>query len=196
MDDSKEMELHCFLMLETERLILRDHRLSDHETHHALLSDETAMHYLPDIKTCSLAGSEANLLFSMREIGQDDRTHVFLRIEDKRTLCHIGEIGYTVSAFPPPGKLADLGYFTYPRYWNQGYTSEAVKALLRFVFLEDHVFRVSAGCLKENMGSERVMQKCGFTKEAEFRQFAWHDGKMKDRVVYRLLREEWLKNLS
>lgn len=196
MDGCREKERHGFIVLETERLILRDHRPSDLDTHHALLSDETAMYYLPEVKTNTLAESEANLAFSMQEIGQDNRMHVFLRMEDKRTLCHIGEIGYTVSAFPPPGKLADLGYFIYPRYWNQGYTSEAVKALLRFSFEKDNVFRMSVGCLKENKGSERVMQKCGFIKEAEFKEYVWHDGKMKDRVVYRLLKEEFFKTLS
>jgi len=90
------------------------------------------------------------------------------------------------------GKLVDLGYFTYTHCWNKGYTTEAVQALLHFAFTQDGVCRMSAGCLRENIGSERVMQKCGFIKEAEFKQYAWHDGKLKDRVVYRLLKEEWL----
>ena len=119
-NSGREKERHGFLMLESKRLVLRDHRDSDLSTHHALLSDSAAMYYLPDIKTSSLAASEANLAFSMREIGQDMRAHVFLRMEDKSTGCHIGEIGYTASAFTPLGKLVDLGYFTYPRFWNQG----------------------------------------------------------------------------
>jgi ribosomal-protein-alanine N-acetyltransferase len=185
-----------FIRLETERMVLRDHYSSDFETHHTLLSDETAMYYLPDIRTRTMAESETNLQFAMKEIGISDRAHVFLRMEDKPTGSHIGEIGYTVNTFTPLGKLADLGYFTYPRCWNQGYTSEAVKELLRFAFMEDGVYRMSVGCLKENPGSERVMQKCGFIKEAEFKQFVWHFGKLKDRVVYRLLKDEWLRNTA
>lgn len=188
----RETDRQGFITLETERMILRDHRFSDLETHHGLFSDETAMYYLQDIQTHSIAESEANLIFAMEEIGRKDRAHIFLRMEDKRTGSHIGEIGYTVSAFTPLCKLTDLGYFIYPRCWKQGYTSEAVKALLRFAFMEDNVFRMSVGCLKENAGSERVMRKCGFIKEAEFKQFVWHDGKLKDRVVYRLLKDEWL----
>ncbi|MDR3594477.1 MAG: GNAT family protein [Clostridium sp.] len=39
------------------------------------------------------------------------------------------------------------------------------------------------------MGSERVMQKCGMIKEGEYKMKEWHDGKMKDRVSYRIIRE-------
>ena len=181
-----------FIYLTTDRLILRDHRTEDLTSHHLLLSDANAMRYLPDIKTQSLAASETNLAFSLSEIGHAERAHVFLRIEEKETGMHIGEIGYTVSDFTPMGKLADLGYFTHTHCWNKGFTTEAVRALLHFAFVQDGLYRMSAGCLLENAGSERVMQKCGFMKEAEFKQFTWHENKLKDRVVYRLLREEWL----
>ena len=192
MKSNPETEQYGIIRLETERMILRDHFPSDLQTHHDLLSDEKAMYYLPDIYTHTLSESEANLQFAMKEIGLPERAHVYLRMEDKRTGSHIGEIGYTVSAFTPLGKLADLGYFTYPRCWNQGYASEAVKELIRFAFMEDGVYRMSAGCLKENMGSFRVMQKCGFIQEAEFKQFVWHYGRLKDRVVCRLLKDEYM----
>jgi len=38
------------------------------------------------------------------------------------------------------------------------------------------------------------MQKNGLIKEAEHIDYEWHDGKMKTRLEYRLLREEWEKN--
>ena len=42
--------------------------------------------------------------------------------------------------------------------------------------------------------SERVMQKCGFIKEAEHIDYEWQDGKMKNRLEYRLLKKEWPKD--
>ena len=35
------------------------------------------------------------------------------------------------------------------------------------------------------------MQKKGMVKEAELKDHEWHDGKLKTRVEYRLLRDEW-----
>lgn len=43
----------------------------------------------------------------------------------------------------------------------------------------------------ENKGSERVMQKNGLIKEAEHIDYECHDGKMKTRLEYRLLKHEW-----
>lgn len=37
------------------------------------------------------------------------------------------------------------------------------------------------------------MQKCGLIKEAEHVDYEWHDGKMKTRLEYRLLKREWEK---
>ncbi len=79
----------------------------------------------------------------------------------------------------------------YPKFWGKGYTTEALQRVLEFAFSEDNVYRVSTGCLAENAGSERVMQKCGMIREAEHIDYEWHDGKMKTRLEYRLLKAEW-----
>lgn len=180
------------IYLETERLCIRDHKWEDIETHHKLLSDEEVMYYLQDIKTTSWTSSRENLMKAMEEENRSRREHYFFRIEDKITHEHIGEIGYTITDFTLLGACVNLGYFSYKKYWNKGYMTEAVNEVLRFAFEENHVYRVATGCLKENKASERVMQKCGFTKEGELKKKEWHDGQMRDRVIYRMLKEEWL----
>lgn len=179
------------IYLQTERLIIRDHILEDLKSHHLLLSDMKAMYYLNNIQTKSLEESKRNLIESIEEILSKNRVKYFFRIENNKTKEHIGEIGYTVTSNTPLGKLVDLGYFTYQRHWNKGYVSEAVREVIRFAFQEDGVIRISAGCIKGNRGSERVMQKCGMLKEADFKKHSWHDNELKDRVVYRLLKTEW-----
>lgn len=58
-------------------------------------------------------------------------------------------------------------------------------------YLQD---RVTTGCLAENKGSEKVMLKGDMIKEAEHKDYEWHDGNMKTRLEYRLLRSEWRQN--
>ena len=41
----------------------------------------------------------------------------------------------------------------------------------------------------------KVMQKCGLIKEAEHIDYEWHDGKMKTRLEYRMLRREWKQSI-
>ena len=183
---------HCSgIRLHTERLILRDHIPQDVPTHHSLLSDLQAMYYLQDIRSDSLETSERNLADSISQIGKTDRTLYFLRIEQRDSGHHVGEIGYTVTDFTPLGKLVHMGYFLYPIFWNHGIATEALREVQRFAFEENEVFRISTGCLAENRASERVMQKCGMICEAEKPKMVWHNGSLKDRVEYRLLLDEW-----
>ena len=65
--------------------------------------------------------------------------------------------------------------------------------MIEYAFENDNVYRISTGCLKENIGSEKVMKKCGMIKEAEFKEYQLHKNKLKDRVEYRLLKYEWEK---
>ena len=177
----------------TERLIIRDLNINDLENHHEILSDNKVMYYLQDIKTNSIEESKENLLQAINDINSKDRRFYFFLIENKNTKEFIGEIGYTVTNDTIYGKLVHLGYFIKEKYWNNGFTTEALKRVIEFAFEENNVYRISTGCVKENISSEKVMQKNGFIKEAEYKEYVYHDGKLKDRVAYRLLKKEWKK---
>jgi ribosomal-protein-alanine N-acetyltransferase len=151
------------------------------------------MYYLQDILRSNIAESKRELLDIIKEQIKIDRNYYRFRIEDKESKELIGGIGYDVLNNTPHGKLVHLGYFIQEKYWNKGYTTEAVKRILEFSFLENNVYRIHTGCLKENKFSEKIMKKCGFIKEAEFKDFVFHDGKLKDRVEYRMLKSEWKK---
>ena len=145
--------------LTTERLLIRDHVPEDLVTHHALFSDSKVMRYLPELMTHDLEQSQKNLQQAIDQIGLAERRFCFFRIEDRLTNEHIGEIGYTVTKCTPMGKCVNMGYFIRDCFWGLGYTSEALREVMKFAFQEDNVYRISTGCLKENAASERVMQK-------------------------------------
>ena len=179
--------------LVTERLVIRDPKPDDLDGWHRLISDPEAMYYLPDILTSSLDESRENLEVAMDDARNPDRTKYFFAIEHGESGAFIGTVGYTVTELTPLGKFVGVGYFILPEYHGRGYMTEAFQEVIRFAFEDDGVYRLSTGCLTENRASERVMQKCGLIKEADRKCFTWHDGRMKDRVEYRLLREEWKK---
>ena len=179
------------ICLETARLIIRDHRMEDLPTHHAMLSDPEVMYYLPDIMPHSLEESRADLAKAVTAVGRPGRREYFLRLEEKGTGELVGEAGYTVLEETPVGKLVHAGYFSRRKFWGRGYMTEAFREILRFAFEENGVYRLTTGCDPENAGSERVMIKCGLIREADMKQKVWFDGRMHDRVEYRMLREEW-----
>ncbi len=179
--------------LETDRLILRDYTENDFDAYYKLKTDDQTMYYLQDIKLDSPADARAEFEDVLADMEKPDREYYFLHMELKDTHEHVGSVGYTVTGSTPVGKLVHLGYFTYPKFWSNGYMSEAVQKVLEFAFTQDNVYRVTTGCLSENIGSERVMQKNGLIKEAEHIDYEWHGGRMKTRLEYRLLRHEWEK---
>jgi len=177
--------------LYTDRLIIRDYILDDLETNHELLSSNIVMYYLQDIKTSTIEETRENLLTLIDDQKSKERKYYCFRIENKETNEFIGSIGYTVLDNTPYGKLVHLGYFIKEIYWNKGYTTEALKRTIDFSFNENNVYRIHTGCLKDNISSEKIMKKCGFIKEAEFKEYVFHDGKLKDRVEYRMLKNDW-----
>lgn len=182
------------ILLKTKRLIIRDHKPQDLESMHQLLSNEEAMYYIQDIKTNTIEETAENLNIAIAEAQQENRTKYFFRIEDASTQEYIGEIGFTVTLSTPLGNVANLGYFVLPKHWGKGITTEATKEVLRYAFEEASIVKIETGCIKNNTSSEAIMKKLGMIKEAEYKMRVWHDNAFKDRVEYRLLKEEWSRN--
>lgn len=179
------------IYLETDRLILRDYAVDDFDDYFRLKTDDQTMYYMNDIKLDSIESAREDFAQVMEDMVSNDRKYFFLHMELKENHEQVGSIGYTVVDNTPVGKIVHMGYFTYPKFWGNGYTTEALKKVIEYAFTEDNVYRITTGCLAENKGSERVMQKNGMIKEAEHIDYEWHDGKMKTRVEYRLLKSEW-----
>ena len=179
------------IYLETERLILRDYREDDFNEYYRLKADSKNMYYLQDIQLHTKEEAYDDFHKVLDDMSKIDRKFYFMHIELKDSHEQVGSIGYTVMNDTPVGKIVHAGYFIYPDFWGQGYATEAFRRVLEFAFSENNVYRMSTGCLAENIGSERVMQKCGLIKEAEHIDYEWHDGKMKTRLEYRLLKREW-----
>ena len=59
------------------------------------------------------------------------------------------------------GHRVDLGYVLARRAWGQGYMTEAVGALMEWVWQQPGVYRVWAVCDIENQASARVLEKVG-----------------------------------
>lgn len=61
------------------------------------------------------------------------------------------------------GKI-DIGYGTIESKRRQGYTYEAVTALIKWGFSRDNVKVITANCLKSNAASNGLLQKLGMTE--------------------------------
>ncbi len=91
-------------------------------------------------------------------------------------------------------EFADLGYCMGCDYWNKGIMTEAVKAVIDFLFAEVGINRIGISHAVKNPGSGRVAQKCGLLYEGTRREmFKDHNGVFHDISEYGILRREWEK---
>lgn len=86
---------------------------------------------------------------------------------------------------------AEMGYWIAVPHWNQGYCTEAARAMLRYGFEERGLHRIGATHLGSNPASGRVMQKIGMTYEGRLRDYVVKWGRFEDLVHYGLLRGAW-----
>lgn len=84
----------------------------------------------------------------------------------------------------------EIGYWCRSSMAGRGYTTEAVKALLRLAFTAPDVHRVEIRCDSRNRASERVIRKCGLRKEGLLRKIVrHHDGRLCDHLVFAKVRD-------
>ncbi len=73
----------------------------------------------------------------------------------------IGSLGF--KGKPDRRGCIEIGYGIAPSYRRQGYTYEAVSALVEWAFRQPDVLTITAECLPDNEGSRRILQKLGMT---------------------------------
>ena len=99
---------------------------------------------------------------------------------------YIGVVNWDLPEF-------EIGYFVERDHEGQGYVSEAARGALGFVFEHLRAWRVRIMCDDTNLRSIRVAERCGFTREAYFRENKRNpDGTLSGTLVYGLLRREFL----
>lgn len=81
-------------------------------------------------------------------------------------------------------KSAELGYFIGEPYWNRGITTRAVNLICEYGFRELDVVRIYSGIFEFNSPSQRVLEKCGFNREAVLRSAVFKKGVMYDEIRY------------
>jgi RimJ/RimL family protein N-acetyltransferase len=114
-----------------------------------------------------------------------------LVIVDTATGAPAGNIGLYY-AEPETGQ-AMIGYGVLPAYRGRGFATRAAELLSLWAFAETDIARLIAGALPSNLGSQRVLEKAGFKREAHLRsRLPGPDGVRTDDVQFVLLAEDLL----
>lgn len=109
--------------------------------------------------------------------------HIF----DGDTLCGAIRLNH----IEPENHKVSIGYYVGHEFAGRGLATASIRAVLRFVFERLEFNRVQLKCASNNVPSQRVAERLGFSWEGLLRQAEMIDGEYVDHFVYGLLRPEF-----
>lgn len=176
-------------VLETARLRLRPLELSDSAAIQKAASVREiadTMISLPHPYPAGEAKRYVALQHSEREAGHS----ATFAIEHKSAEVFYGLV--EIRKIEREHSQAELSFWLVVDAWGQGYMSEAVQAVVRYVFEGLCLNRLYAYHLLRNPGSGRVLDKNGFKQEGLLRQRVRKWGRFEDVVLWAILKQDWL----
>jgi ribosomal-protein-alanine N-acetyltransferase len=181
-----------FPCLETERLCLRQITWNDIPALYQLFSDPVVTQY-NDVTTFNDRHDAENLFHFLqdryrRRIG----IRWALTLKGVPAASLIGTCGYNI--WSRHNNCGEIGYDLMRRYWNQGYVTEAIRAILYFGFQQMSLNRIEADVMRHNAASMRVLEKLGFQREGVLRQRGYWKGAYHDLYFFSLLREDFYED--
>ena len=143
------------LTLETDRLILRPFEKSDAETMFKMwASDDEVTKYLTWNTHQNIKETEFIINLWIEQYEKPERLNFGIVLKEENILIGgIDVVGY-LDGTPV------IGYVISRKYWNNGYVTEACKTLLNYLFDQGYE-KVRIDAVVENIGSNKVIQKCG-----------------------------------
>ena len=177
-----------FPVLETKRLLLRELNIDDAENIYQYLSDSDVIRYLEG-NTDTLEEAMGYITWCRNTF--KEKTDIRWGIELKENSKLIGDCGF--GHIDEPKRPTELGYMLSKKYWNQGYMSEALGAILYYGFYKLDLHRVQAWTHPENEASGHLLSKYNFVKEGFLREYVyiWHKGVYIDVDMYSLLEKDY-----
>jgi [ribosomal protein S5]-alanine N-acetyltransferase len=161
------------IILETARLIFRDHEPSDLEPYCAMESDQVYRAHQPVHPRHELERSFRETWLRRKEMG-------LLATVFKPDQQYVGRMGLyafrTDEGVVVPGE-ATLAFYLARPYWGRGLATEAGHAFVERGFRDLGLKKIHAGMNAANKGSQRVIEKLGFSlvRSGGDATTQWHD---------------------
>ncbi|MEN6316987.1 MAG: GNAT family protein [Clostridiaceae bacterium] len=176
------------MLLETERLIIRNFVKNDWKDLYEYLSLKEVLKYEP---SC-----ESDEEDCMKKAVERSKSNTFLAVCLKENGKMIGHI-YFSQVEPKEYLTWEIGYIFNPEFYGRGYATEASRGILQYGIEELGAHRIIAMCNPENTASWKLLERLSMRREGFFRKKAFFrrtdDGKpiWHDAYEYAILAEEW-----
>lgn len=173
------------------RVVYVRHPVKRDETQWCALWDESWGHLMPWFpRPASNHAGAATTRFGLMLKSCDtpsNQQHLVCRREDDQIvgMVNLGQI------FHGPFRNCYMGYWIGKRYTGLGYTTEAVRLVLRRAFMELKLHRVEANVIPDNAPSIALAERVGFRREGYSPKYLKIAGRWQDHVRYAMTVEDW-----
>jgi RimJ/RimL family protein N-acetyltransferase len=170
------------ILLETERLCLREYTQDDFDGLRNIISDGETMKYYP--RPYDEAGVQRWLDWSF----DNYKKHGFglFAIELRKTGEFVGDAGITLQHIDGEW-LPEIGYHVNKNFWRRGIASEAARAVRDWAFSNFEFDALYSYMASDNIPSQATARSVGMTKLKEY------STENENLTVYKITREEWKK---
>lgn len=177
--------------IETNRLILRKLELTDTQSvFDHWLSDERVMDNLIKGPHKSISETEERVAEIVSNYEKQDFCYWGIQLKEGGQL--IGCIDFY--NFDMLTENCNVGYSLGFDWWNHGYGTEALKAIVEFGFKHMNIHKISAAHNTDNPASGVIMSKVGMIQEGTIKHMIRNaKNQYKDCEIYGLLQEEYHK---
>lgn len=180
-----------FPVLETNRLRLEKLSKDDSNSLFELFSDNAVVKYY-DLEAFTEQSQASNLIeFFNSRFKENSGIRWAIRL--KETNEFIGTCGF--NSWSPKMKNATIGYDLLPKYWSNGFTTEAVHRIVKAAFLGElscgKLNRIQGDTVPGNSASESLLLKVGFKEEGLRRQSGYWKNQFHDLKCFGLIRSEY-----
>jgi len=112
-------------------------------------------------------------------------TGISWKMVEKQTGKNIGDI--SVYLYKPEHKKAEIGFWLLPDFWNKGFATEAMTAVLHYWKEEKALHRMEAFVEEGNTASSKLLEKAGFQYEGKMVDCEIKNGNFISLLIYGLI---------
>ena len=176
-----------FPILQMKDLALRELQITDNKPFYTYLSDPMVNKYVSEEdtpKSLEAAKDELKYWASLFH----NRRSVYWGIARKDTDMLIGTAGFNV--WSRTHQRGEVSYDLARPHWGKGIMTRVLQAICDYGFSTMDINRIQATVATDNIGSIKVLNKVGFQKEGDLREYGILHGKKKDFYMMSYLRKE------
>lgn len=177
-----------FPRIEGERIVLRKLEVFDLDSYLEYVRDVQIRKQFNFEYTEKTATERFNELIKRYDEERKPFVWVIASLENDNLLGIISADDYSFV-----NKSFSLACGVMERYRGHGYAYEAARYLISYIFTHLGMHRLEIAHNIDNIASQKTIEKMGAKFEGIARQSKYYDGEFKDRKIYSILKNEWLK---